>query len=139
MHTHVCCFLYAQSLIHGKSLTSGGTTLAVHQNVRMGKNGYFFTLTGFYKPLMGFKVEGDDAEVVEQDPEETLSMVRNLRYFGSNPGYFNQDQTGVIVQLWHPKLGVVYTSIDSTDVSATFQTDVSDDDVKECLGENSHV
>ena len=28
---------------------------------------------------------------------------------------------------------------DSTDVSATFQTDVSDDDVKECLKENSHV
>ena len=137
---HCLLFWYAQGLVHAKSLSSdGGTTLAMHQAVRMRSNGYFFQLTGFHKPLLGFKVENDGAEVWEQEEEETLSMVRNLRYFGSNPGYFTQDKTGVVVQLWHPKVGITYTCIDSADVSASFQTVVEDDDVKECLGDNSHV
>lgn len=131
--------LCVQGLIHSKSLTHGDTTLAKFQAVRMIKNGYFCQITGFYKPLFGFKVQNEGTGMAEQDAEETLSLVRNLRYFGHHPGYFTQAETGVVVQLWNPKSGLTFTCIDATDLSATFETDVAADDVSECLGSNAQV
>ena len=131
--------LCSQSLIQCDFLTYGNTTLAKFLPVRMSSSGYFFLLTGFYKPLMGFKVEKEGASIVEQPDVETLCMVRNLRYFGGNPGYFTQSDKGVIVQLWHPKLGLTYTCVDASEVSSAFELSLENEDVSGCLGENYQV
>ena len=72
--------------------------------------------------------------MVEQPEEETLCLARNLRYFGGNPGYFTQGETGVVVQLWHSKIGMTYTCIDSNDVLATFEMEITPSDVEHCMG-----